>query len=113
MWFYNFLIEITILFLRILSFFSIKIKFFLDEHTKSLKKLNEFKINPKDKRLLFHCASLREFEQAKPLIQKIKSNYPNTKRRDNYKNDTHPSGNSKKKTSVKRVKYKRNRRSFC
>ncbi|MBK78712.1 MAG: 3-deoxy-D-manno-octulosonic acid transferase [Flavobacteriaceae bacterium] len=76
---YNFLIEITILFLRILSFFSIKIKFFLDEHTKSLKKLNEFKINPKNKRLLFHCASLGEFEQAKPLIQKIKSNYPGLK----------------------------------
>ena len=76
---YNLLIEITILFSRAFSFFSIKIKFFLNEHKKSLKKLNEIKINPKEKRLLFHCASLGEFEQAKPLIQKIKSKYPGLK----------------------------------
>ena len=76
---YNLLIEITILFSRVFSFFSIKIKFFLNEHKKSLKKLNEIKINPKEKRLLFHCASLGEFEQAKPLIQKIKSKYPGLK----------------------------------
>jgi len=73
---YNLLVEITIVLLRILSLISTKIKFFLDEHNKSLKKINEFKIDSNEKRLWFHCASLGEFEQAKPLIQKIKSKYP-------------------------------------
>ena len=76
---YNLLVEITIVLLRILSLISIKVKFFVDEHNKSLKKLIEFNIKADDKRLWFHCASLGEFEQSKPLIQKIKSKYPKSK----------------------------------
>tara|TARA_B100001996_G_scaffold152864_1_gene116313 strand:- start:342 stop:1580 length:1239 start_codon:yes stop_codon:yes gene_type:complete len=76
---YNLLVKITIVLLRILSLISSKIKFFLDEHNKSLKKLKEFKIKADEKRLWFHCASLGEFEQSKPLIQEIKSKYPKSK----------------------------------
>ena len=73
------LVEITIILLRILSPISIKINFFISEHNKSLEKIKEFNIKEDKKRLWFHCASLGEFEQSKPLIQKIKSKYPKSK----------------------------------
>ena len=76
---YNLLVEITIILLRILSPISIKINFFISEHNKSLEKIKEFNIKEDKKRLWFHCASLGEFEQSKPLIQKIKSKYPKSK----------------------------------
>ena len=76
---YNLLVELAIALLRIISPLSSKIKFLIVGHRKTLKKLINFNINLYDKRLWFHCASLGEFEQCKPLIQKIKSKHPESK----------------------------------
>lgn len=37
------------------------------------------KINEGDKRIWFHCASLGEFEQGRPIIEAIRSKYPDYK----------------------------------
>jgi len=36
-------------------------------------------LKPGEKRILFHCASLGEFEQGKPLLEELKVNYPQHK----------------------------------
>jgi len=36
-------------------------------------------LNPEEKKIWFHCASLGEFEQGRPLIEKIKSDSPDIK----------------------------------
>jgi 3-deoxy-D-manno-octulosonic-acid transferase len=39
----------------------------------------ELKIKPSDKTIWFHAASLGEYEQGLPVIEKIKEEYPLTK----------------------------------
>jgi 3-deoxy-D-manno-octulosonic-acid transferase len=38
--------------------------------------LRELKIKPSDKTIWFHAASLGEYEQGLPVIEKIKEEYP-------------------------------------
>ena len=75
---YSIGIEITLLLARVIAPFSKKIAHFL-EVRKTVLDTVENKINPNDRVLWFHCASLGEFEQARPLIISSKEEYPNHK----------------------------------
>ena len=63
---------------KLLAFFSPKIKLFVDGRKTVFSTLAK-KINPEDKTIWFHAASLGEFEQGLPVMEKIKVLYPNHK----------------------------------
>jgi 3-deoxy-D-manno-octulosonic-acid transferase len=75
---YNLLIIITGFFLKITAHFSPKMKLFMDGRKNVFTLLKE-KINPEDKTIWFHSASLGEYEQGLPVIEKIKEKYPSHK----------------------------------
>jgi 3-deoxy-D-manno-octulosonic-acid transferase len=58
--------------------FSPKIKLFV-EGRKSVFEILEFKINATDKTIWFHAASLGEYEQGLPVIERIKEKFPSHK----------------------------------
>ncbi len=62
--------------IRIASFFNPKAKRFVLGR-KHLIPLLKKSLDPDKERVLFHCASVGEFEQALPLWQKMKIEYPN------------------------------------
>jgi 3-deoxy-D-manno-octulosonic-acid transferase len=63
------------IFLRIVASFNYKAKLWV---TGRIDWRNKLKTIPKDKKTIWvHCASLGEFEQGRPIIEKIKSEYPN------------------------------------
>lgn len=75
----QFLYNLSLIFYRIIlhivSSFSIKAKKLIrgkKEWKKGLEKLGP----KKSTRIWFHCASLGEFEQGRPIIESLKSNYP-------------------------------------
>lgn len=72
---YNFIIFIASLFLKIIATFSPKIKLFVNGRKNVFALLKE-NIKPTDKTIWFHAASLGEFEQGLPVIEKIKEKYP-------------------------------------
>ena len=72
---YNLVISIAGFFLKIVALFSPKIKLFV-EGRKHVFSLLEEKIKPEDKTIWFHSASLGEYEQGLPVIEKIKEKYP-------------------------------------
>ena len=53
-------------------------KLFIGGRKETFKKL-ENKISSKDRVIWIHCASLGEFEQGRPIIEKLKIKYPNHK----------------------------------
>lgn len=57
--------------------FNKKIKLFLNGRKETFNKLSTIKKS--DKVIWFHCASLGEFEQGKPVIEALKVEYPNHK----------------------------------
>lgn len=73
---YSFGIEIILLFVRVLALFSKKTAHFLKVRANSLETIQS-KIIVNDQVLWFHCASLGEFEQARPLIESLKKKFPN------------------------------------
>jgi len=73
---YSFGIEIILLFVRVLALFSKKTAHFLKTRANSLETIQS-KISGNDQVLWFHCASLGEFEQARPLIESCKKDFPN------------------------------------
>ena len=73
---YSFGIEIILLFVRVLALFSKKTAHFLKVRANSLETIQS-KIIVNDQVLWFHCASLGEFEQARPLIESCKKDFPN------------------------------------
>ncbi|OOG67179.1 3-deoxy-D-manno-octulosonic acid transferase [Flavobacterium sp. A45] len=77
-----FLYNLTILFtqflLKIIALFSPKMKLFVDGR-KDVFAVLEQKIATNDKTIWFHAASLGEYEQGLPVIEKIKDNYPTHK----------------------------------
>ncbi|MBJ2122800.1 3-deoxy-D-manno-octulosonic acid transferase [Flavobacterium sp. IB48] len=75
---YNLAIHIAGFFLRIISLFSPKIKLFVEGRKSVFSTLKE-KIQPEDKTIWFHSASLGEHEQGLPVIEKIKEKYPSHK----------------------------------
>lgn len=75
---YNLVISIAGFFLKIIALFSPKIKLFV-EGRKNVFAILEEKIKPADKTIWFHSASLGEYEQGLPVIEKIKEKYPSHK----------------------------------
>ena len=72
--FYNLFIKILLVFIRILSLFFKKYKTFLKTR-EGIIELIQNKFSKNDPVLWFHCASLGEFEQARPLIEEVKIKY--------------------------------------
>ena len=72
--FYNLFIKILLVFIRILSLFFKKYKIFLKTR-EGIIELIQNKFTKNDPVLWFHCASLGEFEQARPLIEEVKIKY--------------------------------------
>ncbi len=75
---YNILIHIVRFFLRIIALFNKKLGLFVNGRKEVFSKLkNEISLG--DKVIWIHCASLGEFEQGRPIIEKLKVKYPSFK----------------------------------
>lgn len=72
------MVSIAGFFLKIVALFSPKIKLFVDGR-KNVFSILEDIIKPTDKTIWFHSASLGEYEQGLPVIEKIKEKYPSHK----------------------------------
>lgn len=75
---YNLIVQIAGFLLKITALFNPKIKLFI-EGRKVVFPTLEQKIKPSDKTIWFHAASLGEYEQGLPLIEKIKEKFPSHK----------------------------------
>ncbi|NGY36217.1 3-deoxy-D-manno-octulosonic acid transferase [Flavobacterium sp. XN-5] len=75
---YNIVIQITGLTLNFIALFNSKIKLFVSGR-KNVFDILEEKIKPSDKTIWFHAASLGEYEQGLPVIERIKEKYPSHK----------------------------------
>ncbi|UQD55118.1 3-deoxy-D-manno-octulosonic acid transferase [Flavobacterium sp. K5-23] len=75
---YNLLINFSAIIVKLIAIFSPKIQLFV-EGRKSVFIALASKIDPKDKTIWFHAASLGEYEQGLPVIEKIKEKYPSHK----------------------------------
>ncbi|MFV8373785.1 3-deoxy-D-manno-octulosonic acid transferase [Flavobacterium sp. LB1P62] len=75
---YNLIVRIAGFLLKIVAFFIPKIKLFI-EGRKLVFLTLEQKIKPSDKTIWFHAASLGEYEQGLPVIEKIKEKFPQHK----------------------------------
>jgi len=74
---YNLAAHITYSLLNIYGLFNEKMKLFIKGRKETFKKLSVLK--KEDKVIWFHAASLGEFEQAIPIIEKIKESYTDYK----------------------------------
>jgi 3-deoxy-D-manno-octulosonic-acid transferase len=63
----------------IASFFNEKAKKWVDGRKNIFHTIKNSIADKKENRIWFHCASLGEFEQGKPIIESIKNNYPEYK----------------------------------
>jgi 3-deoxy-D-manno-octulosonic-acid transferase len=63
---------------KLLALFNPKMKLFVDGRKGVFERIRE-KINPSDKTIWFHAASLGEYEQGLPVIEQIKIKYPEYK----------------------------------
>lgn len=75
---YNLLTFLTKGVLHVIALFNPKIRKFL-QGRKHVFDLLQKKIDASDQTIWFHCASLGEFEQGVPVIEKIKESFPNHK----------------------------------
>lgn len=75
---YSIIVSIAGLLLKIIAFFVPKIKLFVAGRKDVFPTLIS-KIKPNDKTIWFHAASLGEYEQGLPVIEKIKEKYPTHK----------------------------------
>ncbi len=75
---YTIIVQIANFSLKIIAQFSPKIKLFIDGR-KPVFEILAARIKPTDKTIWFHAASLGEYEQGLPVIEKIKEKYPNHK----------------------------------
>jgi 3-deoxy-D-manno-octulosonic-acid transferase len=75
LWLYNFAIFFYGLLIGIASLFDHKAKLFL-KGRKDIFPLIKSKLSPGSKSIWFHFASLGEFEQGRPVLEKLKSIYP-------------------------------------
>ena len=76
--FYNLLTNVVTALLWIAQFFSKKLQLFMSGRRQSFKILAE-KISPHDQTIWFHCASLGEYEQGIPIMEAVKTQYPEYK----------------------------------
>ena len=75
---YNILIIVAGFMLKIAALFNKKIKLFIDGRKHTFFKLQQ-EIGKTDEVIWMHCASLGEFEQGRPIIEKIKLKFPTKK----------------------------------
>lgn len=75
---YSLLTHISVFFIWVSRFFSKKMQLFVKGRVNVLEKIAE-QIEPGDKTIWVHCASLGEFEQGLPIMQAIKRDYPEYK----------------------------------
>ena len=75
---YNLLLLFASQIVKFLALFSPKIKLFV-EGRKTVFQSLESKISSSDKTIWFHAASLGEYEQGLPVMEKIKKEFPNHK----------------------------------
>ncbi|CAL2086180.1 3-deoxy-D-manno-octulosonic acid transferase [Tenacibaculum sp. 190524A05c] len=74
---YNLIIHIVYFFIKIIALFNAKLKLFVDGRKETFRALESIKTN--DKVFWIHAASLGEFEQARPIIEQLKSLYSDYK----------------------------------
>lgn len=75
---YNLLTIIASCIVKIAAFFSPKMKLFVEGRKVVFSALSQ-KISPSDKVIWFHAASLGEYEQGLPVMQKVRTLYPEHK----------------------------------
>ena len=75
---YNFILLFASQLLKILALFSPKLNLFV-QGRKSVFEILKNNIQEFDKTIWFHAASLGEYEQGLPVIEKVKQQYPNHK----------------------------------
>ncbi|MDI9308698.1 MAG: glycosyltransferase N-terminal domain-containing protein [Limnohabitans sp.] len=75
---YTLLVEIVQQLLKIVALFSPKIKLFVEGRKTTFSTLQS-KLQKSDKTIWFHAASLGEYEQGLPVIEKMKNQFPNHK----------------------------------
>lgn len=75
---YNLILLFASQLVKLLALFNPKMKLFVDGRKGVFEKIRE-KINPTDKTIWFHAASLGEYEQGLPVIEQIKIKYPEHK----------------------------------
>lgn len=75
---YNITTELTQKLLPISGFFSSKMKLFVEGRKKSFDLISS-KISKNDRVIWFHCASLGEFEQGRPILEEVKNSLPKHK----------------------------------
>jgi len=72
---YNFAVQLSALFLKLIALFHPKIRLFVDGRKEVMSYLQE-NISQGDSLIWVHTASLGEFEQGLPIIEQLKKNYP-------------------------------------
>lgn len=75
---YNILTILAQVFLKVIALFNKKIQLFVTGRKSTFQTLSD-NISKKDKTIWIHCASLGEFEQGRPIIEKLKAIYKNHK----------------------------------
>lgn len=75
---YNLFIRLTAFFLPVTTFFSGKMKSFVNGR-KYIWDYLEQEINPEEQYIWFHVSSLGEYEQGVPMMQEIRKNFPEHK----------------------------------
>ena len=75
---YNILVFKAALVLKVLALFNKKIKLFVDGRKETFTILKN-NISPSDNVIWMHCASLGEFEQGRPILEKLKEKHPTKK----------------------------------
>ena len=76
---YNILILIAGFFLKIIALFNNKINLFVEGRKNVISKVKSVISTDDNDVIWFHCASLGEFEQGRPIIEKLKKKYPTYK----------------------------------
>jgi 3-deoxy-D-manno-octulosonic-acid transferase len=76
LWLYNIGIQLYGLIVKIFSLFNSKAALFVKGRVDLLEKISQT-IDPTYKHIWFHFASLGEFEQGRPVLEKLKERYPN------------------------------------
>jgi 3-deoxy-D-manno-octulosonic-acid transferase len=75
---YNILVFKVSLGLKVIALFNKKIKLFVEGRKQTFSKLQEV-ISKKNTVIWMHCASLGEFEQGRPILERLKEKHPTKK----------------------------------
>ena len=75
---YNFVISLAGIVVKVLALFDKKMALFVNGRKQTFSRLQS-QINPGDKIIWMHCASLGEFEQGRPIIEQLRKTKPSYK----------------------------------